>query len=402
MSKKKKIYLDYASTTPVEKQVLKVMSPFWSENFGNSSSLHSMGLVAQKAIKNSREKIAKILNSRNEEIYFTAGGTESANLAIFGVVRGFPKGSHIITTQIEHEAVLKPFEQLKKEGYEVTFLPVGLDGKLKLTDLENSIKANTVFVSVMYANNEIGTIQPIQEVGKLINFLNKERPQEKQIVFHSDACQAAGALDLNTKVLGVSLLTLNASKIYGPKQVGCLFVKQGVKISPYIFGGGQEQDLRSGTENVPGIVGFAEALQISESKRQLESKRLFELQQYFIRVIKKQIQGVFFNATYDVNKKYINNNRLSSNLNLRFENVNSEVLSLYLDSYGIQVSTKSACANNTNEESHVLRAIGLTDKQSKESFRISLGRFTKKGDIDYLVKTLVGLVKMLRCTKTFN
>src|ERR1051326_2612068 len=269
-SLKKSIYLDYAATTPIDSKVLKAMLPFLREKFGNPSSLYKKGMKAKAAIDNARSQIASLIGARPGEIIFSAGGTESINLAIFGVAREHKsrtkKFGHIITSKIEHHAVLHSVQALEKEGFEVTYLDVDKQGFIDIAGLEKSIRPNTILVSVMYANNEIGTIEPIAQIGKLIKRINTNREADShpRILFHTDACQAASSLNLNVNDLGVDLMSLNGSKIYGPKQVGLLYVRSGVKLHPLIFGGEQERGLRSGTENVAGIIGLAEALKISE------------------------------------------------------------------------------------------------------------------------------------------
>lgn len=393
---KKNIYLDYAATTPLEPKVEQAMRPFLRENFGNPSSLYEAGRKAKIAIEFAREQTAKILNCKPAEIVFTAGGTESANLAILGVVRNHENKSakkyHIITTSIEHHAVLRTMQALEKQNFTVTYLSVGEEGIVNLEAVKKAIRPETILVSVMYANNEIGTIQPIEEIGRWLKAENTRRQAKKlsRIYFHADACQAAGALSLDTHILNVDLLTLNGSKIYGPKQTGCLYGRAGVNLKTLIYGGGQEKNLRSGTENVPGIVGFAAALSLVQKNRIQESKRLATLRDYFFKKIKQQISNTIINGSVK------QGTRLPNNINIAFNKIDGEALLLYLDSYGIAVSTGSACSTNDNQPSHVLKAIGRPPELVTGSLRLTLGASTTKQELDYTLKILVPLVKELR------
>ncbi len=377
----KKIYLDHAATTPLDPQVLKAMLPYLKEKYGNPSSLYQKGIESKEAVNEARKKVAKVLGGHKEEIIFTGSGTESDNLALRGTTRAYKKkGNHIITSQIEHHAVLNTAKALEKEGYEVTYLKVDKEGLVSLEDLEKAIKKETILVSIMYANNEIGTIEPIAEIGKMT--------KEKGIIFHTDACQAAGALPLDVHRLKVDLLTLNGSKIYGPKGTGVLYIRRGVKIDPIITGGSQERNLRAGTENVAGIVGLAKALEIAETKRKIESKRLIKLRDYLIKGILTKIPRVILNGSQD--------KRLPNNINVSILDVEGESLILYLDKYGIQTSTGSACTSVNLEPSHVLLALGLPYEYAHGSLRLTLGKNTAKKDLDYVLKVLPQIVKKLR------
>ena len=383
----KQIYLDYAATTPVDKEVLKAMTPYLKKDFGNPSSLHRFGQKTRSAIDEARKKVAKFLNCSESEIIFTGSATEANNLAIFGVVRALKKKEikpHIITTKIEHHAVLHPFEELKKEGVEVSFIAPNKEGIVEIDDIQKAIKENTVFISIMYANNEIGTIQPIQKIGKLIARLNKNR--KHKIYFHTDAVQAVNYLDCNVKELGVDLLTLSAHKIYGPKGVGALFVKQGTPIEPIIYGGGHEFGLRSGTENVAGIVGLGKAIELVE-KHKNDIKRIKKLQDKIIEEVLK-IPNTRLNGSRE--------KRLPNNVNISISGVEGESLVIALDQYGIAVSTGSACSSKELKPSHVLLAIGLSPKEAHGSLRITLGRFTTEEEVDYFLKILPKVVKRLR------
>jgi len=403
------IYLDHAATTYLDPRVEKAMQPFWQKRYGNPSSLYKQGKEARTAMDQSRESIAKILNCRSKEIIFTAGGTESVNLAILGTTRAYElrnnKKGHLITSTIEHHSVLHSVEALKQEGWQISRLKVDHQGFVQLKDLKTSIRKDTVLISVMYANNEIGTIEPIAEIGKWLRGLNSERIKKNlpRIYFHTDACQGAGALDLDVSRLGVDLMSINGSKIYGPKQVGLLYVKTGTPLRPLIFGGGQEKDLRSGTENVPGIVGLAEALKIAEARRVRENKRLRNLRDYFIAQLLHRVPRTTLNGPderlsnkkkpYDQMKPL---QRLPNNINVTIEGVEGETLLLYLDSYNVAVSTGSACTTTSTDPSHVIMALGQSASQAHSAMRFTLGRQTTKKDLDYVLAIIPGIVKQLR------
>ncbi len=397
---KKTIYLDYAATTYIDPQVKRAMEPFWSENYGNPSSLYKKGQEAASAVNTARKTIAGILGARPGEIIFTAGGTESINLAIFGVAREFElknkRKGHIITSAIEHHAVLRSVEALQEEGWRASYIKVNPEGLIKLDELKTAVRPDTILISIMYANNEIGTIEPIAEIGKWLKSLNAQRTAKKlpRIYFHTDACQAAGALDLNVGRLDVDLMTVNGSKIYGPKQTGFLYVKSGVKLRPLIFGGGQENNLRSGTENVPGLVGLAEALGLAQSERPKETKRLMALREYFTNQILKKIPGALLNGPKQQGSKSAR--RLPSNINISISGIEGEALMLYLDSYNVCVSTGSACATTRPDPSPVILAIGHSKDQAQGSVRFTLGKKTTKAELDYVLAVMPGIVKELR------
>lgn len=399
---KKIIYLDYAATTPVDPQVVKSMQPYWTNSFANPSALYQLGRETNKAISIARESIAKILNAKPSEIIFTAGGTESNNIAILGVAQAYQKqygkAGHIITTAIEHHSVLHTTDALKKWGWKISYAPVDTEGFVNIKDLKKLVKNNTALVSIMYANNEIGTIQPIAEIGKWLTGLNKARTQKNKnkILLHTDACQAAGALSLNTQDLKVDLLTLNGSKVYGPKQTGVLFVKSGVNLAPVIHGGGQERDLRSGTENVPGIIGLAKALQLVTQNQKKENLRLIGLREYFNDRLLKKVKGITVNGPSLVSNHEFN--RLPNNLNLTIDGVEGEALMLYLDAAGIQVATGSACTTTSEEPSHVLVAIGVSRSKAYNSIRITLGKQTTKAQLEQVLLVLPRLISQLRAT----
>jgi len=398
----KKIYLDYAATTYIDPLVLRKMNPYLTRLFGNPSSLHAAGREVRFAIESARLDVAKILNAESKEIIFTGSGTESDNLAIFGIAMAYKdKGRHIITTKIEHPAILEAVKKLEKQGFEVTYLNVDSGGLVDLSELKKSLREDTILVSIIYANNEIGTIQPIYEISNIIRNFREE--SEKRIVksknnhslstfhfplFHTDACQAAGALELDVKKLGVDLITLNGSKIYGPKGIGCLYASKNAKLEPIIVGGGQEGGLRAGTENAALIIGFSEALKLAEKLKNKESKRLRILRDYFIKNILKTISHSRLNG-HPVK-------RLPNNINVSIDNIEGEAMALMLDNYGIYASTGSACSSRKLTASHVLLAIGISPELAHGSLRFTLGRKTKKEDIDYVLKVLPLIVAKLR------
>jgi len=382
--KDKNIYLDYAATTPVDPIVLKEMLPYFEKEYGNPSSIHKMGQEGRRAIDKSREIIAKFLNCSNSEIVFTGSATEADNLAILGTVRNILKKTpkvHIITTQIEHHAVLEPFKVLEKEEVEVTYLPVDKEGIVKVSDVEKAIRENTVFISIMYANNEIGTIQPIDDIGKLL------AEKEQKIIFHTDASQAINYLDCNVKKLGVDLLTISGHKIYGPKGIGALFIKQGVLVSPLIYGGGHEGGLKPGTENVAGIVGLGIAIHEVENHRK-DIEKLLGLRDELIEGILENISGSELNGSRE--------KRLPNNINVILPGVEGESIVLSLDQEGISASTGSACSSKGLKSSHVILALGSSQEKADSSLRLSLGRYTKEEEINKVLKALSEAVKRLR------
>ena len=389
----KRIYLDHAATTYLIPEVIKAMGPYYDKIYGNPSSIYQEGRKAKYALFLARKKIAKILNCQPTEIIFTGGGTESCNLAVFGVAAALKSQNlkfkhHIITSQIEHSAVLKPCKKLEKEGFQLTYLPVGKEGIIKIPDLEKAIRLETILVSIMYANNEIGTIQPIQEIGKLIKKANANRSTQAKIYFHTDACQAAGFLDLNVQKLGIDLLTINASKIYGPKGVGLLYLRGNTSLTPIILGGGQENGLRSGTENLAGILGMVKALELAQRGRIKEGERLKKLRDYLITEIQKRVPRVILNGHPQ--------KRLPNNANVSILDIEGEAAILWLDKYGVCASTGSACDSQSLEPSHVILALGRSYEYAHGSLRFSLGKQNTKKDIDYLLKILPRIAKKLR------
>jgi len=388
----KQIYLDYAATTYIDPIVLQKMKPYLTTAYGNASSLYSLGREAKTAINVAKENVAEILETLPQEIILTGSGTESANLAIFGIAKAYQdKGNHVIVSKIEHKAVLESAKRLEKEGFRVTYLDINSRGIVNLNEFKKALNKKTILVSIMYANNEIGTIQPISEIAEIITKFKKENLLP---AFHSDACQAAGALSLKVKDLGVDLLTLNGSKIYGPKGSGCLYKNQDFKIEPLIVGGSQEMGLRAGTENPALIVGFSEALKLAEKLRKKESQRLRNLRNYFIEHALKTIPHCRLNGHTQ--------KRLPNNINLSFAGIEGESLVLKLDQYGISVSTGSACTSHDLSPSHVLLALGIKKELAHGSLRLTLGRKTIKKDLDYVLKILPPVVEKLRKMSTIR
>ncbi len=360
------------------------MRRYQTLDFANAGSLHTPGKKASGALTNARKKVARTLGCNSDEIYFTNGGTESINLGLIGFCLANKKaGNHIITSTIEHAAVLESFNYLKSNGFKITIVPVDAAGCVKIETVLRAIKPNTGLISLMMANNEIGTIQPVAEIGKAIMSLNRKRA--KKIIFHTDACQAGNYLSLNIQKLHVDLLSLSGCKLYGPKGTGLLYAKRGLKLQPIIHGGGQERGLKSGTENIPGIVGLAEALYQSQTKAAAESKRLTTLRNYFWSGVQKIYPQAHLNGDPS--------HRLPNNLNISFPGYEGETLLYKLDKVGVAVSTGSACSETSQEPSHVLKALGLSPKLANSSLRFSLGRQTTKKDLQFVLKTLKKILK---------
>lgn len=377
----KQHYFDYAAATPMSAAVLSVMQPFFTEKFYNPSALYLAAQDVKASLQAARSDVAHVLGCKPSEIIFTAGGTESDNLAIHGVMRRFP-GKNCAVSTIEHDAVLKPASH-----YDCKLAPVMEDGRIDLQALEETIDDDTVLVSIMYANNEIGTIQPLQDIANLIKAIRKNRSKTGNtlpIYFHTDACQAANYLPLLVHSLGVDLMTLNGGKIYGPKQSGILYIASEVVLEPHIQGGGQERNFRSGTENVPSNIGFAAALKETANMREEETARITALQNQAIDAIQQKIPGVALNGS--------RTHRLANNIHVTFPGIDNERLMMELDERGIMVATGSACSASSDEPSHVLRAIGLDTDTARSSLRISLGRHTDEAAVEALTEALVSLV----------
>jgi cysteine desulfurase len=377
----KRIYLDYAATTPTHPEIVKAMLPYFTESFGNPSSIHSYGQEAKDAIDRARSKIAALIGAKSEEIVFTGSGTEADNFALKGVALSRQsKGNHIITSSIEHHAVLETCKFLEKQGFSVTFLPVDGYGLVDPIDVKKAITKKTILVSIMHANNECGTIEPIAEIGNIA--------REAEIYFHTDAVQTVGHIPLDVKKLNVDLLSISAHKLYGPKGVGALCIRKGTRINSFIHGGSQERGLRASTENVPGIVGFGKAAEIAQQEMLEEAKKLTILRN---RLIESILEGIEYTQLNGHPVK-----RLPNNVNVSINYVEGESVLLNLDLDGICASTGSACTSEDLEPSHVLMAMGLPHLQAHSSVRFSLGKWTTEEDINKVLDVLPGIVSKLR------
>ena len=381
------IYMDHAGTTPLDPRVLEAMLPALSEHFGNPSSVHTVGQEAKRLLDDAREKVARILGCRTSEVVFTSGGTEADNAAIKGVAAALQgTGNHIVTSAIEHHAVLHTCQYLENMGFEVTYLPVDSYGLVDPDDVARAITDRTILVSIMYANNEIGTIEPISEIAALVKA--QAVAMERTIVVHTDAVQAAGFLDLNLSTLGVDMLSLSSHKFYGPKGVGILCVRRGTPFLSQQLGGGQERERRSGTENIPGIVGTAVALEIAESDREYASQHCRVLRENIIRGVGERIPDAHLNGHPTM--------RLPNNVNFSFEQVEGEPVLLGLDMAGIAASSGSACSSGSLEPSHVLLALGQSADLARGSLRLTLGKHNTVEEVEYLLSVLADLVQRLR------
>ncbi|OGC82664.1 MAG: cysteine desulfurase NifS [Candidatus Abawacabacteria bacterium RBG_16_42_10] len=377
---KRSIYLDHASATPVDPRVLKVMLPYFTHWYANPASLYSIARKVKTDVEKARSVVAGSINARPEEIIFTAGGTEANNLALFGVAQALRnRGNHVITSQIEHQSILSPCKVLEKQGFKVTYIGVDQFGLVNPKEIERAITPETILVSIMLANNEIGTIQPLTDIGKIT--------RRHKVYFHTDASQCLGLLPVDVQGLKLDLLTLNSGKIYGPKGVGALYVRRGTQIRPSILGGSQEMGLRAGTSNVPGIIGFAKACELATKDQEKEQKRLSNLRDKLITEILK-IPGSRLNGHAT--------ERLANNINVSFSGIESEALLFYLDTSGIYASAGSACHTSTISPSHVLLAIGLSPELAQGSLRFTLGRSTKSQDIAYVSQVLSTTIDKLR------
>ncbi|MFH0846219.1 MAG: cysteine desulfurase family protein [Patescibacteria group bacterium] len=389
----KRIYLDFAAATPVRKEVKKAMNQYWDKDFGNPGGLHQEGQIAKKAVSDARQKIADLLGTRNDEIIFNSGGTESNNAAIWGVISKLEeegtniKDMHFITSKMEHPSVLNYFQHFEKRGAKLDLVETDKNGQVDLNSLKELLRPNTILVSVMYVNNEIGTIQPIKEIIKIIRAYKKKELKNSEAqfpLFHTDGAQALLYVSIDAGKLGADLISFDSQKIYGPKGMGLLYVRKGIKINPLISGGNQENSLRSGTENVPLIVGFAKALELATRERDAETERLIKLRNYFLEEIIKKIPQVKLNGNLE--------NRLPNNLNLYIPANGNEFSTIQLDAMGIACGTKSACSKE--KYSYVLKSLGKSDEEIKNSLRFTLGRTTTKKEIDRAIKAIEEIVKI--------
>lgn len=374
-------YFDNAATTRTKEEIINVMLPYYKTEFGNPSSMYTLGRYAKRAIDNARKNVADLINSNHNEIYFTSGGSESDNTAIRGIAYKYQeKGKHIITSKIEHPAILNSCRKLEEEGFTVTYLNVDNEGKIDLDELRKRIDNDTILISIMFANNEIGTLEPIKEISKIA--------KENNIIFHTDAVQGAGNMPIDVKELGIDLLSISGHKLYGPKGIGALYVKEGIEFENIIYGGHQEKGKRAGTENVAGIVGLGEACKLANENLNTHMKYLKKLRNYYIQEVKRRIPKVILNGAIE--------DRLPGNANFSFEGVEGTSILLKLDEIGISASSGSACSTGNPNPSHVLTAIGLNEEQAKSALRITFGEDNTIEDVDYLIKNLERIIKELR------
>ena len=381
------IYLDNAATTKVKEEVLRTMIPYISEEYGNPSSVYHIARRAKSAIEEARQKVASLIGANKNEIYFTGCGSESDNMALKGIAyANRNKGNHIITSKIEHHAILETCKFLETQGFNVTYLNVDENGFVNLEELKNSISDKTILISVMFANNEIGTIEPIEKISKIAH--------ENNIIFHTDAVQAVGNIEIDVKKLGIDLLSMSGHKIYGPKGIGAIYIKEGIEIQKFINGGGQEKNKRAGTENISGIVGLGRASQLSELNIKQHINKLKTLRDYYEKQVKENIKGIKINGSID--------KRLPGNSNISFEGVDGISLILELDNKGICASSGSACSSGSSNPSHVLTSIGLKSSLANGALRITFGDFNTKEDVDYLIKCLKDIINKLRNNSSTN
>ncbi len=375
------IYFDNAATTRVRPEVASAMSEYFSKSYGNPSSIYKIAQENKTAVEKGREQVARAINAEKNEIYFTAGGSESDNWAIKGIAESYSdKGKHIITLSIEHHAVLHTCEYLESKGFEVTYLPVNEFGLVEIEKLKKAVRDDTILISVMFANNEIGSVQPIKEIGAFA--------RENGIIFHTDAVQAVGHIPIDVKDMNIDLLSMSAHKFYGPKGIGALYIRKGIKIKPLIHGGAQERNRRAGTENVPGIIGMGLALELITSELSEEEKRLTYLRD-------KLIDGILNNIPYS-RLNGDREKRLPGNVNISFEFIEGESILLMLDMKGICASSGSACTSGSLDPSHVLLAIGLPHEKAHGSLRLTLGMFNTEEEVDYIIKELPPIISRLR------
>ena len=374
-------YFDNAATTKVKKEVLQEMLPYYSEKYGNPSAVYAIAREAKKDIEKSREKVANLIGCDKKEIYFTASGSEADNTAIKSIAyKNRFKGNHIITSKIEHHAILESCEFLEKQGFEITYLNVDKNGFINLNELRNSIREETILISIMFANNEIGTIEPIEDIAQIA--------KEKNIIFHTDAVQAVGNVNIDVKSMGIDMLSLSGHKIYGPKGIGALYVKNGIEFDKFINGGHQERNKRAGTENTAGIIGLGKASELAKESLNEHIKKVKELRDYYVEQVNNKIPNIRINGAL--------NARLPGNSNISFEGVNGNDLLLELDNVGICASSGSACNSEETAPSHVLSAIGLDSKTAKSALRVTFGEFNTRAEVDFLVQNLIECVGKLK------
>ncbi len=374
-------YFDNSATTRVKEEVLEEMLPYFTEKYGNASSLYSIGRISKKAIEEARKKVASLINCNSNEIYFTGCGSESDNTIIKGIAyANKKKGKHIITSQIEHPAVLHTCQMLEKQGFEVTYLKVDKEGIINIEELRNSIRNDTILISIMFANNEIGSIQPITMISKIARMYN--------IVFHTDAVQACGNVPIDVKRMGIDSLSLSGHKLYAPKGIGALYVRNGIEFKKFMDGGHQEKNKRAGTENVAGIVGLGKACELANLHLKEHMTHLRELRDYFIAQVQQKIEGAVLNGGME--------NRLPGNANFAFPGIDGEALLLNLDAKGICASAGSACTSGSSAPSHVLASIGLPNELAQGALRVTFGEDNTKEDVDYLVESLCEIIKKLK------
>jgi len=383
----REVYLDYSATTPVKNEVLQEMIPYFTEHYGNPSSLYKIASDSKAALNNARKNVADLIGASPEEIFFTGSGTEADNWALFGVTDVMrEKGNHVITTRIEHHAIMHSAQYMAKHGIDVTYLEVQPDGRIRPEDLEAAITDRTVLISVMMVNNEVGTVEPVKELAAIA--------KKHNITFHTDAVQGLGNVEIDVKDLGVDLMSISSHKIYGPKGVGALYIRKGQRISNLIHGGAQESRKRAGTENLPGIVGFGKAAELARTGLKEHIKKVSSLRDYFIQQIKANIEHVYVNGSMEY--------RHPGNANITFEYIEGESILLMLNAKGIYVSTGSACSSASLVPSHVLAAMGIPVERIHGTIRFTLGDFTTKDDIDYTVEALEEIVAKLRAVSSIS
>ncbi|KPK90304.1 cysteine desulfurase [bacterium SM23_31] len=379
-----KVYLDYSASTPVDKRVLDAMLPYFREHFGNASSIHSYGREAKYALEQARENIAQVIRAQPEEIYFTSGGTESDNWALTGYcINNKNRGNHIVTNNAEHHAVINTCKFLEAQGFEVTYLPIEPDGTLNLNELKDAVTGRTLIVSIMHVNNEIGTVNDLKAIGKVV--------KEKGAVFHTDGAQSFGKVPIDVNTMNIDMLSMSSHKLYGPKGVGVLYIRKGTNIAKLMYGGGHERNRRSGTENIPAIVGFGTAAKICKREMEKESKTLIELRTYFWDKIQENIPDVRLNGQWE--------QRLPGNLNVSFKDADGESVLLSLDLHGIAVSAGSACESGSIKPSHVITALKMPPEYAKSAIRFTLGRWTTRSELDYTVSVLKDIIERVRSLK---